>query len=349
MRYHQPIALRHQGKVVVFSRSLSAEAGIHFNVLDLQIDSERDEFDWTGFEPLQFPTALRPIGMSLFSAEMSVLGVKAEPVPFQAVSDQQHIYLYQQSSRKTLLVNRFLLVGSPRKSGSASGNVPAGTFRLEPAWEVRFQRSGKRDVSGGPKDTTAFTDPLGDPFVEPTLELPMVRNLEDGRFTVLILPTQKVDETRWQIFSYNTATKKIDAFSFRRTGDGLFDVSDRTAGTFLAPDQSISLKDAEIRSVPSALLYMKQEQIQAADGKEGKIRRYGRVLVALQALAKGASQEKMALLDLGIGTDGKLARVQDPTPVPLTDQADYALRFTAGAYVAMDPACTPTPTQSFTL
>ncbi len=59
-------------------------------------------------------------------------------------------------------------------------------------------------------------------FYEPTQELRFVGNLKDGRFAVLLLPTQVAEITRWQIFTQNRYTGRIDSFNAERSADGLF-------------------------------------------------------------------------------------------------------------------------------
>jgi len=96
---------------------------------------------------------------------------------------------------------------------------------LEPVWEVRYQRSGKQDIPDGDRDSQGYTAPGGDPFIEPTLELP-VRDLADGRFEALILPNQTGTANRWQFFAANARTGTLDLFSFPMDADGLPDLTD---------------------------------------------------------------------------------------------------------------------------
>ena len=44
-------------------------------------------------------------------------------------------------------------------------------FKLEPAWDVRYERSGKEDIPSGPRDNQNFISPDGVPFLEGTLDL----------------------------------------------------------------------------------------------------------------------------------------------------------------------------------
>lgn len=106
----------------------------------------------------------------------------------------------------TLLVDRFVLSGAS----------------LQTKMEVRFQRSRSKTRPQSRKDSLGAKDLDGNDFLEPTQELKFVGNLIDGRFTVLLVPTQVQEIQRWQIFAHNSKTGLIDAFDVERSTDGLF-------------------------------------------------------------------------------------------------------------------------------
>jgi hypothetical protein len=167
--------------------------------------------------------------------------------PFQALSDGHHVYIFREAidgthadmvfvrdkdgkeikdrdNRKvpivnsTLLVDRFLLVGS----------------QLQPKLEVRCQRSRSKTRPASRKDGLGAKDLDGNYFFEPTQEVRFVDRLQRGRFTVLLVPTQVVEIERWQIFTCNSRTGLVDAYSIERSADGLFN----TRGTqfYTSPD-----------------------------------------------------------------------------------------------------------------
>ncbi|NEQ76762.1 MAG: hypothetical protein F6K23_29315 [Okeania sp. SIO2C9] len=179
--------------------------------------------------------------------------------PFQVLSDDQYIYLFRQSIagndpnivykltrlqgggssgdttrdnsefvlsggnkvplvNNTLLLDRFVLAGS----------------QLQPKMEVRYKRSRNKTQPANSKDSLGAKDIEGKAFYEPTQELDFVQQLQGGRFQVLLLPTQVANIQRWQVFTYNSATSKIDSFNIERAGDGLFN----TKGTiyYTSPD-----------------------------------------------------------------------------------------------------------------
>ncbi|NEO97557.1 MAG: hypothetical protein F6K58_02360 [Symploca sp. SIO2E9] len=177
--------------------------------------------------------------------------------PFQALSDAQYIYIFRQSIddkhedvvfkldklppeasgdskrtdyvkdvdnnkvplvKDTLLVDRFILAGT----------------ELKPKMEVRYKRSRSKTRPHNSKDSLGAKDMEGNPFFEPTQELDFVGNLQQGRFSALLVPTQIASVQRWQVFAHNSQTGLIDSFNVERAADGLFN----TKGTqfYTSPD-----------------------------------------------------------------------------------------------------------------
>jgi hypothetical protein len=150
----------------------SAASDICFNVLALEAQSGNDALDWAGFRPLAFPNAVRPAGMNLvgvpleYAVDMPVDGLEDAGMPFKVLSNQEYVYLFRQVRKGTLLVNRFRLVRE-----TMPGNPQEVFYSLAPAWEVRFQRSGKPDTAADAKDIQSHLDPDEHPFIEPAFEL----------------------------------------------------------------------------------------------------------------------------------------------------------------------------------
>ncbi|MCD9904656.1 LamG domain-containing protein [Streptomyces sp. MT29] len=120
--------------------------------------------------------------------------------------------------RDTLLCDRFLLVDG----------------RLKPVLEVRYRRSRHSTLPESAKDSLGTEDMEGRPFYEPTQELSFVRNLTQGRFAAVLVPTAISGVQRWQLFAHNDATGRIDSFSIEQGAQGLFN----TQGTrfYTSPD-----------------------------------------------------------------------------------------------------------------
>ncbi|MBD2018811.1 LamG domain-containing protein, partial [Leptolyngbya sp. FACHB-36] len=64
----------------------------------------------------------------------------------------------------------------------------------------------------------------GNSFYEPTQQLDIVKNLINGRFSVLLLPTKLPEVQCWQIFAYNKVTEQIESLNIERSKDGLFNL-----------------------------------------------------------------------------------------------------------------------------
>ncbi|MDB9313691.1 hypothetical protein PN462_11320 [Spirulina sp. CS-785/01] len=138
--------------------------------------------------------------------------------------DKKGDFVLDQSQQKVPLVNETLLLDR---------YVLAGT-ELKPKMEVRYQRSRHKYTPQTNKDGLGAKDLEKKPFFEPTQELDFVQNLKEGRFNVLLVPTQIANLERWQVFSHNSKTGRIDSFNIERSQDGLFN----TKGTqlYTSPD-----------------------------------------------------------------------------------------------------------------
>jgi hypothetical protein len=143
--------------------------------------------------------------------------------PMQLVSALGHVYVFRQSRAGSLLVDRFVLDGM--------------TNKLNRKLDVRFKRSGQKYQPLQPlgtnklasEDSLDYRDANGAFFYEPTTELSMITNLQNGWFSVVLLPTDEHDTYRWHIFAYNSATDQVQLTSIRSSDEGLFDVYDAGA------------------------------------------------------------------------------------------------------------------------
>lgn len=165
-----------------------------------------------------------------FYSSTARLGAEA---PFQVLSDGKYIYLFRQSIaaghtnqqytevkgttdkpepivNNTLLVDRFILSGSALKLSR----------------EIRYQRSRHKTEPESRKDTLAAVDVEGNPFYEPTRELVFAKNLSKGGFSVLLIPGADSEEQRWQIFTTDSETGKVNSFNIRFDYSIVFDTSD---------------------------------------------------------------------------------------------------------------------------
>jgi len=167
--------------------------------------------------------------------------------PFQVLSDNNSIYLFRQAIAKnsprivtkqnvpivnnTLLLDRFALV-KVKQDESNKDEKPV--LMLNTKLDVRYQRSRQKILPASRKDSLGYEDLEKNPFYEPTYELDFVKNLQEGKFSALLIPTAIPDVQRWQIFAYNRVSERMDSYNIERSEDGLFN----TKGTqyYTCPD-----------------------------------------------------------------------------------------------------------------
>ncbi|HZG39474.1 MAG TPA: LamG domain-containing protein, partial [Nodosilinea sp.] len=251
----------HKGTLIAFA--LDDQRRIYYTALEMDradVDSPLD-VDFWNLEPdqLRFPTELSSVGYSAAGVRqmpsvilkgteglgeeidqfLSTTAQLTADAPFQVVSDNQHIYVFRQAAAhdaegnvvkdsnqgslefvdQTLLLDRFVYVSG----------------KLKNKLEVRYQRSRHKDLPASRKDALGHADLEKKEFYEPTQQLSFIRNMQEGRFSVLLIPTAVPDVQRWQIFAYNAATQRMDSFNIERSADGLFNTRGTRYYTSPAP------------------------------------------------------------------------------------------------------------------
>ncbi len=248
--------VRHNGTVIAFA--VNENRRILYSVLDLSNQTQKGPLDVNYWhdnpQELQFPKEIVTVGEGLFNPRIMPVYKKGSiqseaegtrikenekdmfrsttanlsaDAPIQVLSDNKYVYIFRQSHEDNdevslkagvLLVDRFIL------SGTA----------LLPKREVRYQRSRNKYTPQSRKDGLGAKDMEKQPFFEPTQKLEFIRNLKEGRFTALLLPTQIAGVQRWQIFTYNDKIGLIDSFNIERASDGLFNL--KGSQPFTCPD-----------------------------------------------------------------------------------------------------------------
>ncbi|MGW4645492.1 LamG-like jellyroll fold domain-containing protein [Kitasatospora sp. NPDC004289] len=150
--------------------------------------------------------------------------------------------------RDTLLVDRFVLVDG----------------RLKPVLEVRFKRSRHATRPESAKDSLGTEDMEGRPFHEPTQELSFVKNLTQGRFAVVLVPTAVANVQRWQLFAHNDATGRVDSFNIEQGAQGLFN----TQGTRFWTSPDPAYRDSVFERSPGTCPFTGRELVPVT-GSEG--------------------------------------------------------------------------------
>ena len=245
------------------------------NPQPLSFPEQIEQVGYAVVNPVQMPTVKKgtrleaTVSQSEVDAFLSTTARLTADAPFQVFSDNQHIYLFRQSLAgdhadmvyklksgessgtetdqtkfvtdkkvplvtETLLVDRFILAGTELK-------IPR---------EVRFRRSENRTSPASAKDSLGAKDMEGNAFYETTKELDFIRNLAEGCFSVILLPTQVADIERWQIFAFNKLSKEIESFNIERAEDGFFNVQGTQLYTSPDPQYKASVLERSPGSCP---------------------------------------------------------------------------------------------------
>ncbi len=92
--------------------------------------------------------------------------------------------------------------------------------------EIRYRHSRHKTEPQSRRDTLSAVDVEGKPFYEPTRELVFANNLSNGSFSVLLIPGADSEEQRWQIFTTDSVSHKVNSFNIRFDYNIVFDTSD---------------------------------------------------------------------------------------------------------------------------
>ncbi|MDP5339492.1 MAG: LamG domain-containing protein [Nodularia sp. (in: cyanobacteria)] len=237
-------SITHAGKVVLFGTD--SQGKVWYTIKqdgfeDSYLNTPPEErTGWENWQVLDFPNEAKD-DASVVERETKELSYQGDTsqfilrscyrtqeetavAPVQLISGMEHLYVFRQSKQNTLLCDRYVLDGIANK--------------LVRKLQVRFKRSGQRFKAsekmqqgiGGLKniDSLDYRDANRNPFYEPTTELSFIKNLHQGWFSVVQLPTVEHNKSQWNIFAYNSQTQKIDLYSLRVSEEGLFNVHDYT-------------------------------------------------------------------------------------------------------------------------
>lgn len=302
-----PVAISHQGKAIYFSAAKSSDSSdviYKYNILNLKVDSP-DDNGWQGKLPLSFPLETAMMGINILRVPQPINTTDY----FQVVTDQKYIYLIR-SHENILYLNRYLMVQKERTDVQADAQ-----YELQPAWEVRFQRSGKPDTPLSQKDSQSFLNLNGKNFVEPVYMLPLGSangyvNIGNGKFSAALLPTGVQGELRWQFVLVNEADGCLYSYSFARTPNGWISLENAPFSEekkVLLPSRILKLtyqgKDFTVQGIPDAVVYNKQEAVRTADNNRLQMQRSYRYLLTVQGQPSDG-QSSLVTIDCAISKDG---------------------------------------------
>jgi len=308
-------SITHDGKVLVFATS--ANGTIYYTVRSTGFENEQGGYrqlkHWGNWQKLPMPDGVVDASVLAYEEEnltgdderfllRSQYGetVTTVPGPVQLISGLGYVYVFRQSDQGTLLVDRFVLDGMNN--------------RLVRKLEVRYKRSRKKHTPlQSPSknrsvqfDSLNFKDANGKPFYEPTLELNLQATMANGWFSVVLLPTELLEEHRWHFFFYHTSDG-LDYTSVRASAEGLFDLRDQggAAGIEL---RNLALKDSsgkflQISGAPVATKYDLQGESLNQLGEVNLVRTATRVMLVVP------TDQGAAVLDFSVTVDGHLSQL----------------------------------------
>lgn len=307
--------ITHLGIVFAFGGRQSADGNIiEYRILDvgsMNPDNPIDENNWTDVKELSFPNELRQVGMNLVTVSDPSL-TALNKLNFVAYSDEKYVYIFRQNHLKTLQVDRFVFV--------PSNNA------LEVSWETRYQRSGRKDVPSGSKDTLGFNNMDGEPFQEPSIALPMTHDLADNGFSIALTSSVSTQTKVWHIFALDNDSGKMNYFGLPASDTDIFDLTtkkfDPTTGAMI-PDQSFTLNClSNDGTVPlpftggqDSCLYYKQEETPSIAGKGTTLKRNQRLMNVFTV--RSQNNNHLAVVDFGIAKDGTLAELGETLTLPI--------------------------------
>jgi large repetitive protein len=316
-----PVTVSFQGTLVLFARQSGVPVTQLYTNVRVAGAMAGSQAEWAGWTPLpmvepsQASTSdqssadplplLRLGGMDLLTVDEVATTPSPADAPFRVVTDGRTISCFRQSTAGTLYVDRFILVQVPGGGAGNSSGTPG--WELRRVWEVRYRRSELRDVPNGRRDTLDSRSLLGEPFLEPTVELTAVSGIQGGAFDVALTPTSDAEGKRWHIVAV-TGTS-LTFLSYPQDASGRIDLTPATAKSFTISPAALVQGAGNASLTPYAGVavtsYQEQEATTAADGTTSRLRRTARLMVtaAVRNVAAGLSAA-LAAWDFTILPDG---------------------------------------------
>lgn len=334
-----PVAISFNSDVVLLAREKGVPTNkLYYNVRHNDPDVADASLEYSGWyeldmkvagspDPGNAPTLIgvRALGAGLVTVPSSAYSAQPADLPFAAVSDDRYIYIFRPSIKGTLYLDRFILiqVAAPQEDNTKvrrdAGTTKPTRYSMERIWELRYRGSGKKDTPADERDMLGFRDMLGDPFIEPTLELGEVPRSTDGRFAIALLPTSEVDRRRWCHFT--VVGNQIQITSWPQSEDGLFDFlppfwSDGPPASFTIAPKYADDQPLTCEAGLAVRVYSEQDPVRNGT----KLRRAMRLMLTIPISASGIGLLRaMAVYDFNILPSGHLPAPSAPLKSPLLD------------------------------
>ena len=320
------VLIKHQGRLILIARESGFPAGtLYFTVLDPPAASAGDDLSaWNGWYRYQFPEVaaaalpstpqeaaavpareLRLAGMDLLTVSPLAKTVAAADASFRVSSDGDFLIVFRQSNGGALLMNRLGLLARSEEEDRES----VERFALEPAWEVRFRRSGLRDVPLDDVDGEAYLDPTGEPFYEPTIEFGRISGLAGGSYDVARIPT--ADPEISILYAAVATADGVQLHQVRISSTGLTDYTEtpivyppikptlRSGGTALKPIDGLA---------PTLTFYAEHDMASTARGDQAELQRAGHLMLVIPVSGEGLTSA-VAVYDFALDRDGNIPQL----------------------------------------
>ncbi|GAP94317.1 LamG-like jellyroll fold domain-containing protein [Leptolyngbya sp. NIES-2104] len=347
-------SIAHEGKVVVFGTATDGKVYYTVRQDGFEENSRKTQMDWENWQILDFPnepptkctfTDEKTADCSVEAKEQQELAIKNKDgqlirlirsryqtrdqtaiAPVQLVSGLGHLYVFRQSITNTLLVDRFVLDGMKNE--------------LIRKYEVRFKRSRQKyqplqssnAQDQDSLDTLDFRNANGEYFYEPTQEISFIKNLDQGWFSVVLVPTSEHEQYRWHIFAYDQKTKQVEAISLRASEEGRFDVKDYTV---MEPDKNDVLKPrnvcgiirqtidvgAKLSNGLSATFYYTQSKAAGESTENAPLLKQAAKIMLVMPTERGYA----AAINFSIAQDGTLSQIAKSEPKSILQKTEDVL------------------------
>lgn len=317
-----PILVNHQSRLVLFARASGAPVdALYFRVLDPAVAASVDDATaWNGWYRYTFPESqavtlpqntedaaetpareLRLAGMDLLTVTPDATTVRSGDASFRVMSEGPFLSIVRVSQDGTLLLNRLALHVRKRE---VSG-VAVQRFWLEPAWEVRFRRSGLRDVPQDQTDGQSCLDPVGKPFYEPTIELARVSGVTHGRYDVVRVATM---DSEVSVLYVAVATDAgVQLHQVRRSTASVTDyVETPIAYPLIEPKLELDGSAlVPIGTLAPALVFYAEQEASSSGDDAVELQRAAHLMLAIPVEGGGLTAA-MAIYDFALDRDGNI-------------------------------------------
>lgn len=333
-----PVMVSHEGRQVLFARQKDvAMEVLYFRVLDPSSTANAAvSSGWNGWYRSWMPQAqnrpphnaaaaaegrpneVRIAGMDLLTVPPLTSTITAPAdAPFRVISEGNTLLVFRPSTHGTIYMDRFVLVATVVEEGRET----VERYSMEVAWEIRFKRSGLRDIPLNNSDGPGYCDAAGLPFPSPTVEFRNLGSMQSGLFDIAAVPTANSEVS--QLYFLVAESSGFQLTRVQVSNEGVPDyAASQSAYTLYQPQlKSPSAALAPLTGqAPAIAFYGEQETAASPDGEASvDVPRAARLVCALP-VSGGGLTAALAVFDLCLDLQGHVPDLptSDQT-IPLVD------------------------------